>query len=221
MRGWHVQQLAKLAVAQIASEEILIHADSDIALVRPFREEALTDADGSVRLFSIPDAVDDRLPEHVQWQRTAEHLLGLPPRPLPLPDYIGGLIPWRRDIALSLLEHIERQSGRHWMTTLARAPRLSEYILYGRFVDDVLPGTNGRPGASLSLCRCYWGSDPLTNPELESFIAETAEHEVGVMVSAKAHMDPAQYGSVFERLWSQRAEPRDVKVAPPSQTSDS
>jgi hypothetical protein len=221
MRGWHVQQLAKLAVAQIATEEILLHADSDIVLVRPFREEALTDAGGAVRLFSIPGAVDDRLAEHVRWHRTAEKLLGLPPRPLPLPDYIGGLIPWRRDITLSLLEHIERRSGRHWMTTLARSPHLSEYILYGRFVEDVLRGTNGRPGASLSLCRCYWGSEPLTNRELERFIAEAAEHEVGIMVSAKAGMDPAEYSSVFERLWSRRAGAREKDEPATPQSSDS
>jgi hypothetical protein len=202
MRGWLVQQLAKLAIAFVAREDVLIHADSDVALIRPFREETLTDAGGSLRLFRIPAAIDERLPGHVRWHRTAERLLGIPPRALPLPDYVGGLIPWRRQVAVSLLEQIEARSGRDWMRTLARARHISEYILYGRFVEDALDQSNGRPGSSLSLCRCYWGSEPLTNQELERLISEALPEEVGVMVSAKASMRPADYAEVLERRWA-------------------
>jgi hypothetical protein len=49
-----VQQLAKLAIAFVAQEDTLVHADSDIVLIRPFREESLTDGDGAVRLYRIP-----------------------------------------------------------------------------------------------------------------------------------------------------------------------
>ena len=91
------------------------------------------------------------------------------------------------------------------MTGCARsrsARHVSEYILYGRFVEDALGRSNGRPGASLSLCRCYWGTDPLTNRELESFIAETSPQEVAVMISAKAEMKPADYVEVLEQRWA-------------------
>ena len=208
MRGWLVQQLAKLAIASLADEDVLIHADSDVVLIRPFQEEALIDAAGSLRLFRIPAAIDERLPDHVRWHRTAERLLGISPRPLPLPDYVGGLIPWRREVAVSLLEEVEARSGRSWMRTLASARHVSEYILYGRFVEDVLGRSNGAPGASLSLCHCYWGSEPLTTAELETFIADASPDEVAVMVSAKAGMRPADYAVVLERLWS--ALPRSV-----------
>jgi hypothetical protein len=202
MRGWLVQQLAKLAIAFHAQEDVLIHADSDVALIRPFRDAALTDARGSLRLFRIPGAIDKGLPDHVRWHRTAERLLSIPPRALPLPDYVGGLIPWRRKLVLSMLEQIETRSGRDWMRTLARAQHLSEYILYGRFVEDALSRSNGQPGSSISLCRCYWGTEPLTNRELESFIAKPSRDEVGVMVSAKAGMRPADYADVLERRWT-------------------
>jgi hypothetical protein len=202
MRGWLVQQLAKLAITSVADEDVLIHADSDVVLIRPFREEALTDEKGSLRLFRIPAAIDERLPDHVRWHRTAEQLLGLPPRPLPLPDYVGGLIPWRREIGVSVLEQIEARSGRDWMRTIASARHVSEYILYGRYVEDALAQSNGQPGASLSLCRCYWGSDPLTHRELERFIDGASPEEVAVMVSAKAGMNAADYVEVLERKWA-------------------
>jgi Family of unknown function (DUF6492) len=202
MRGWLVQQLAKFAIALLAPEDVLVHADSDIVLIRPFRHAMFTDENGAVRLFRIPATVGDELPSHVRWHRTAERLLGLPPRPVPLPDYISGLVPWRRDIAVSLLEEVEAQSGQDWMRALARAKHISEYILYGRFVEDALGGANGQAGSSVSMCRCYWGSEPLTNRELESFIDEAGPEEVAVMVSANAGMRPADYAEVLERRWA-------------------
>ena len=202
IRGWLVQQLAKFAITQVATDDVLVHADSDIVLIRPFQDAMLLDESGALRLFRVPGTIGAELPVHVRWHRTAERLLGIPARPVPLPDYISGLVPWSREIAVSLLEEIEARSGRDWMRTLARAKDVSEYVLYGRFVEDALDRSNGRPGDSVSLCRCYWGSEPLTNEELESFIDEASPHEVAVMVSAKAGMSPADYAEVLERRWA-------------------
>jgi Family of unknown function (DUF6492) len=202
IRGWLVQQLAKFAITQVATDDVLVHADSDIVLIRPFRDAMLMDERGALRLFRIPATIGAELPDHVRWHRTAERLLGIPPRPVPLPDYISGLVPWSREIAASLLEEIEARSGRDWMRTLARARDVSEYVLYGRFVEDALDRSNGGPGDSVSLCRCYWGSEPLTNEELEGFIGEASPREVAVMVSAKAGMKPADYAEVLERRWA-------------------
>jgi hypothetical protein len=202
IRGWLVQQLAKFAISQVATDDVLVHADSDIVLIRPFRDAMLMDENGELRLFRIPATVGEELPDLVRWHRTAERLLGIPRRSLPLPDYISGLVPWRREIAVSLLEEIEARSGRDWMRTLARARHISEYVLYGRFVEDALDRSNGRPGSSLSLCRCYWGTEPLTNKALEGFIGEASPEEIAVMVSAKAGMRPADYSEVLERRWA-------------------
>ena len=40
VRGWLVQQLAKLALTRVADNEVLVHADSDIVLTRRFRPDA-------------------------------------------------------------------------------------------------------------------------------------------------------------------------------------
>jgi hypothetical protein len=198
MRGWLVQQLAKLAIGLVADEDILIHADSDVALVRPFAN-GTAPAPDRLPLLRLAAAVGDGLPDHVRWHRTAERLLGLPARPLPLPDYIGGLVPWRRETLAALLDAIETRSARHWMRTLAHARHVSEYILYGRFVEDVL---GDEPGDGRSLCHCYWGTEPLTRAELDRFVDETGDDEIGVMISAKAGMNPADYADVLERRWA-------------------
>jgi hypothetical protein len=222
MRGWLVQQLAKLAISRVADEDILIHADSDVALIRRFDADLLQGEGQSFPLFRIPAAVDERLPTHVRWHRTAERLLGLEHRPLPLPDYVGGLVPWRRDVVCALLDEIAKGSRHDWVQTLARARELSEYILYGRFVDDLLGKTNGSPPSCPSLCHCYWGSSPITNSALEEFIEASAPSEIGVMISAVAGMDPATYAEVLERHWREAASERPrAQLSPRGEVSDS
>ena len=207
MRGWLVQQIAKLAICDRIEEDVVIHADSDVVLIKPF-----VSATADFRLFRVPNAIDERLPLHVSWHRTAERLLGINTRPLPLPDYIGGLVPWQQSTVAALLRHLENHSRRDWMRTLASARNVSEYVLYGRFVDDVLAAaaeatTTGSNAPS--LCRCYWGSEPLSRKELESFIQEAQPTEVAVMISAKAGMDPASYREVLEGYWRLSGEASD------------
>ena len=103
---------------------------------------------------------------------------------------------------MTLLEHIERTTGRHWLRTLAAAWDVSEYILYGRFVLDVLGEDSGQYMSASSLCRDYWGPAPLPPRELEAFLDGLGPHEVAVMVSAKAGMRPADYADVLERRWA-------------------
>ena len=69
-------QLVKLAVAEQLSADLLVYADSDVVLLRPFSVSSLVDADGRVRLYAREDYIDAGLPDHVRWHRSAEKLLG-------------------------------------------------------------------------------------------------------------------------------------------------
>jgi hypothetical protein len=199
VRGWLVQQLVKLALAEKLDADMLVYADSDVVLMRPFEVSSLLDADGAVRLCVERDAIDDALPNHVQWHRNAERLLGLDQSQLPLPDYITSFVPWRRDNAVALLEHIERTTGRQWLRAIASAWDVSEYTLYGRFVNDVLGG-RGQFAAS-SLCRDYWAHEALSPSELDAFLDSLAPDQLAVNITAKAKMDPADYADAIERRW--------------------
>ena len=93
IRGWLVQQLVKLAFAERLETEVLVHADSDVVLMRPFELSSVVDGEGRVRLCMKADAIDAGLPNHVRWHRTAERLLAIGRAELPLPDFISG---WSR-----------------------------------------------------------------------------------------------------------------------------
>jgi Family of unknown function (DUF6492) len=202
VRGWLLQQLAKLALAEQLTTDVLVHVDSDVVLVRPFRISQLADRAGRVRLYERSEGVYETLPDLVLWHRSAEELLGIRPSQLPLPDYITSFVPWKRQNAVSLLEHVETVAGRHWLRAVAAAWNVSEYILYGRFARDVLGDEAGQYVTASSLCLDYWTPTPLSERELDAFLDQLGPEEIAVSITAKAGMKPTDYAKVVERRWS-------------------
>jgi hypothetical protein len=202
IRGWLLQQLVKLAVARSLKADVVVHADSDVVLLRPFSREIVVDGDGRVRLFERPEYVDEALPDHIRWHRSAERLLEVGPAGLPLPDYISTLVPWKRENAVALLDHLEKTTGRHWLRAVAAAWDVSEYVLYGRFVRDVLGARGGQFVSSSPLCLDYYKRVPLTVPELTTFLDGIGEEAVAVSLTAKAGMNPEDYIQLLERRWA-------------------
>ena len=201
VRGWLLQQLIKLALAEQLTADVLVHTDSDVVLMRPFRTSQVTDRAGRVRLYERSEGVDETLPNLVLWHRSAEDLLGIRPSQLPLPDFITSVVPWKRENAVALLEHVETVTGRHWLRAIAAAWDVSEYILYGRFATDVLGQEAGQYVTPLSLCLDYWTPAPLSDGELEAFLDRLGPEEIAVSITAKAGMRPADYVGALERRW--------------------
>lgn len=206
VRGWLVQQLIKLALAEQLTADVLVHADSDVVLMRRFRKTHLLDRDGRVRFYKQPAAIDESLPNHIAWHRSAERLLGIDAAPLPLPDFITSFVPWKRETAVALLRHVERVTGRHWLRAVAAVWDVSEYTLYGRFATDVLGEQAGLNATQSSLCHDYWTHAPLSGPELEAFLNELEPEQIAVSITAKAGMRPGDYIGAVERRWSQSEE---------------
>jgi hypothetical protein len=201
IRGWLVQQLVKLAVAERLSADVLVHTDSDVVLFRPFSVDAVVDEGGRVRLYERPDSVDRAMRDHVSWHRSTEKLLGIGPAPLPMPNFVSTLVPWKRQNALALLEHVERTTGRHWLRALAAAWDVSEYTLYGRFVQDVLGASGGQFVSSSPLCLDYYKPAPLTVPEVMTFLDSATEEAFAISLTSEAGMKPDDYVEVLERQW--------------------
>jgi hypothetical protein len=213
MRGWLLQQLVKLAVAEHVDADVLVCADSDVVLLRPFAMSSVVDVRGRVLLYARPDHVDERLPEHVRWHRSAETLLGVEAADPPMPDFISSLVPWKRENVLTLLEHVQATTGRHWLRALASAWDISEFTLYGRFAQDVLGRNAGQFISPSPLCHDYYKHVPLSASELDSLLDGVGPGEIAVSLTAKAGMRPEQYVDVLERRW-EAVTPREPADAP-------
>ena len=177
LRGWHVQQLRRIAIAGHIGEDGLIFCDSDVAFLRPF-DCATIWRDGNLRLFrrenglSRPDLDDQRL-----WAANAGKTLGL--AAAPRHDYIATVIAWRRDSAVAMCRHIEETTGKQWVAAIGSNRRFSECMLYGRYADEVLQ-SEGHFHESNELCRVYWTGPALSDATFAEFLASMTPDQVAI-----------------------------------------
>lgn len=197
IRNWFLQQIVKLGVSTCVDDDVLIFVDADVTFFRPF-EPGTWVRDDKVRLFRVPNANPE---SHFEWHRTAGSLLGLGARDYFGASYIGNLITWRRDHVLQLHEHIQKVSGRAWQESICRGHwHLSEYILYGVFVDKILGDDSGHFYDELKYCHAYWGTKPLSEQELQAFMGEVRADDVALMISSKAGISPDRYAALLKEL---------------------
>ncbi|TDH38293.1 hypothetical protein E2A64_04025 [Pseudohoeflea suaedae] len=154
LRGWHAQQLRRLALARHIEADTLLSIDSEVVIVRPFDPASLW-FDGRMRFYRVEDGKGTVSSDHPRWIAHAGDLLGLPRDPGFAHDYITAAIPWRVDTARALLDHIERISGTGWLRAVMSSRDISECMIYGRFVDEVLDGA-GHSHDPRPLCHVLW-----------------------------------------------------------------
>lgn len=192
VRGWVMQQIVKLGASAQLGGDLVVLADSDVVFVRPVSVDTFRKA-GRVRFYRSDHALDGRLPRHLRWHDAARRLVGLPPSgPPPLPDYIsGGVNVWERRVLLALRERIEQVHGRPWLDAIASNLHISEFILYGVFVDDVLGSAATITPAESTLVHCHWGPEPMVDGAVDQFVRGLRPEDVAVMISARSQTDPA------------------------------
>jgi hypothetical protein len=81
---------------------------------------------------------------------------------------------------------VERAAGRPWLDAIGSQLHVSEFILYGVFVDRVLGESAGVFPASSMLCHTYWNRTPMNSGDVDGFIRELSPDDVAVMISAKS-----------------------------------
>jgi hypothetical protein len=190
IRNWILQQVVKLGVAEHLDADVYMFVDSDVTMIRPFDASEMIQPDGNVRLFRVPGAA--QFESHARWHRTAAKLLGLPSTDYFGSNYIGNLITWRRDHLLSLYERIQQVTSRPWAEAVCSSLHLSEYILYGVFVEHLLNG-RGHFYTDHAHCHISWDYDISTPKGLQHFFDETRPDHVAVMVSSKAGLPVSAY----------------------------
>lgn len=165
IRGWMMQQLTKLCADKVTDREYIMFVDSDIEFMRSL-EYAHFLKDGALRLHRKPLEKNEGV--HLKWHHTSAQLLGLTPRYFGS-DYVGPLATWTRTNLIQLKQHIENNLGQPWFEAVGRKMTVSEYTLYGVFVEHVLGLRQaGHFGCAQSLCHCLWFGNE-TGQFLEDF----------------------------------------------------
>ncbi|MBZ8179107.1 DUF6492 family protein [Oscillatoria salina] len=202
LRNWLVQQIVKIATGQEIAEDVAVFVDSDVVFVRPFDFQTFVRDDGKVRFYREPKGNEIQKKVHLKWHQSASNLLGLPDVDLTIPDYIGNAITWKKENVVKLCKHLESVSGRGWIETLANTYNLSEYVLYGIFVERILQSESGHYNRAENLCNDYWYPEALDDEKLSQLIKKTAPEQVALMITAKAGMPVERYKPLLEKEFS-------------------
>ncbi len=191
VRNWFLQQLVKLSVSDFIDCDNYVFIDSDVVFIRPFEVEELSPG-GFPRLFRVPGAANK--PTHFPWHRVAADLLGLPKTDYFGSTYIGNLITWRREHLIGLHSHIEAIHHLPWLECVCRHWHLSEYILYGIYVEHVLGLSHSNHQAvDTPLCHISWDYPMESDENIERFFGDVRSNHVAVMVSSKNQIPVGRY----------------------------
>lgn len=199
LRGWHAQQLRKLALPLLAREDVFLYADSDVVFLKAFDTSALVGPEG-VRLYCKRDGITSGMAEHIGWCRAAASKLGLPEPTFPCDDYINNLVVWTGNNVRALHAHIERVTGRDWLSAVAADRGFSEYTLYGFFVDQVLGARAGHARTPSPLARTFWGGEDAPVDGLHSLQKALVNDEVAVGIQSFIGRPVSELQSAFQTL---------------------
>jgi hypothetical protein len=187
LRGWVMQQTAKIAAAAQIDADFVLVADSDVVLVRPTSVDRFI-ADGQLCLYRIDNGVSEQMQRHVIWHQVARKLLGLPPPPPPpLPDFIAPLNFWDPAIVRAMQERVTEVTGQSWLDAFNAQRHVSEFILYGVFVEEVLSVNVPRPPVDNTIVHSYYERVPLDHDSAMAFADKLPADAIGMMISAKSN----------------------------------
>ncbi|GAA2878215.1 DUF6492 family protein [Nonomuraea rubra] len=184
LRGWVMQQTVKIASVGLIDADAMLIVDSDAVLVRPTSAESFS-RDGRLCLYRLENGVTAEMKRHVIWHQVARDLLGLPPAPpAPLPDYVTALTFWDPEIVRAMQRRITQVTGRDWLDAFNAQLHVSEFILYGVFVDEVLKAD---PPINTTICHLSYNHEPWDEARAVAFADQLPQDAVGMMISAKSH----------------------------------
>jgi Family of unknown function (DUF6492) len=183
MIGWQIQQIIKLEMAFRLAETGLLYCDSDVFFVRRFDMANLSE-NGAFQLYSSVHPFPREQAPNPNYIDASAIQLGLIGDPFPCPSYVDNLVAWHAPTVRALCKHIEKVSNQKWHFALGKNYIISEYNLYGIFVDRILESNIHLKPTALSLCKTAWHKNDVAIVGLERFCTELLPHQVAVGVQS-------------------------------------
>jgi hypothetical protein len=189
LRGWHAQQIRRLAIAEKLDEDIMLSIDSDVVLLQDFDVNSLLVGE-DIRFYCNPNGINESMQEHMQWSKNAGSLLGIADADMCFDDYINTFIAWRTQTVKNLLCHIEKVHGHNWVKCLIRNREMSECMIYGRFAKEIEKGVNHNDNRQ-ALCKVMWdeSNGDASSEGLKNFLSELSSEHVAIGIQSFVHTD--------------------------------
>ncbi|MGA2231162.1 MAG: DUF6492 family protein [Tepidisphaeraceae bacterium] len=197
IHGWGIQQLLKLAAAQLTDAKSIVCLDSDTFFIDRVTPDDFFAPDGKLHLYETTDDLDVQMAE---WYARALRFLGLPTMGQPLRRFTHSPVPWRRDVLVDLQRFIESKHSKPWMDAVLGAERIMEYTLYGAFarhVDQLKRVTPHVPALALY----YWWPEEGRSLEADFAARLGASRAKMVLVNSNTQQPVSAFRPFVERAW--------------------
>lgn len=193
-----MQQVAKLGIAEHLNTDVIVFADSDVSFVRPFDAGSLiresSNGEPQVRLYR-----DERKPHFYQnrryrnWYRFAARSLGLDNPDALSGAYIAQMVSWDRQTVLDMHRHIEQQTGLCWQAAVMRSLDVSEYVLYGAYVENVAKESHRHFFDPSLICHSSWYHDITDQASLQKYLESIGNEHCAVHIQSNLGFDLNDY----------------------------
>ena len=179
MFGWHVQQIIKLSMAHYLKEQAMMFCDSDIFFVRPVRLSGL-EKNGTVPFFRSTNSAERGSKSIPAFGLNSKQSLGLQNREITEYDYVENLIAWHRQTAVDMCNYLEQLHRKNWISAIYGYRLLSEYTLYGLYVDYILKDKSGFEIQDYCMCKTVHYGPAFDGAKLDAFFASLSPRQVAV-----------------------------------------
>lgn len=195
-QGWIIQQIVKLSLPEIVKGEVAVIIDSDAVFIRPFDNSDLEIVNGKkVLVRKIPETDTDKHPEMIN---KARGLLGLPGANTEH-HYMSTPNIWYPDWVKKLREHLEQINGKPWQKALYDADGISDYSLYGVFIEEILRP----PELSVRLRPFHYSIWDRKSFERFFFTEWIPDNDpICIVIQSNLGIPVHQYSKKIESLWN-------------------
>lgn len=195
IRGWIRQQLVKLAIGEMLPEDTFLIVDSDTFFVKPFSPHDFI-RNGKVSFYCEP--LENKLEMQANWQISSAKMLGISDFSSTSDIYVAPFIFWNKRVLQQMFERMTQVNRKSWQQVLCKPLRISEYTLYGVFVDSILGVENaGHFRDETKYTLDYYLESPMVKAEIEELKSRMKPEHYAVSISSKSNTDISLVRSVF------------------------
>jgi hypothetical protein len=173
--------------------------DSDVFLAKRFRPSDYVKG-GLSPLYVKPGVIDQSMPTHFNWLKTAARVLGLGAPKVPGDDFVTPYNFWRPAVVRDMKTAIEEHAGCDWMTVVARNWNFCEPVVYGTYVQSRGLEVCGHRAVDSPLCYSFWEQRAVSESELDAFIGDMPDESVAVNIQSKTELPLDAYSNLVKGI---------------------
>ncbi len=195
IRGWMIQQFLKIEMTRTATQDAVMHVDSDVAFFRNL-DSGDAFSDGKVRYFRTEGRTKN--PLHKTWVESSCQFLGIPVPPDHWGHYIENCVLWSTLTTKNMAKRMEDVNGAPLHEVIFNERTMSEYYVYGLFA-DTFPDVCDLQSEGVSFCNSFWPSDSKDTVDFTGLNEQLQPKHRAIAIQSTHEISLSERKAVYDR----------------------